>query len=100
MRLLASLPSQSPFLTYSFQRLVPSPSAFGAEGRLPSVVYISVAPSGMSTLNWNEPVNSLLSALTTGCGRRCVAKVAVALLAPGVGVDVHPHSSLPSAVRA
>ena len=28
------------------------------------MVYISVVPSGMSTLSWKEPVNSLLSTLT------------------------------------
>ena len=67
---------------------------------LPSVVYISAAPSGMLTSNAIEPVKSLLPVLTTGAARRSVANFEVLLVASGVGVAVQPHSSPPSVLRA
>ena len=87
------MPSQLPLVSFSFQ----GDSIFG---RLPSVVYIRVAPSGMSTFTFMEPVNSLLPTLTTGASSRSVANLALALLSPGVISLVQPQSSPPSVVRA
>ena len=70
--------------------------ATGPVGTLPSVVYISVAPSGIVTLTLIEPSNRQLPLLTTGVSRRWLVKVEVALVAPGVALAVHPHSLLPS----
>ena len=67
---------------------------------LPSREYMSVVPAGMATFTVKEFVNNLLSVSITGSARRSEAKIAVALVASGVGVDVHPHSSPPSAVLA
>ena len=95
-RQVASVPSQSPFFTQSFQGFTPSSDT----GRLPSVVYISLAPSGIVTFTVCELLNSLLSTFTTGAASRSVANCAVALLSPGVALSVHPHSLPPSVFRA
>ena len=72
-RQVSSSPSQSLLLTWLFHGDVSSSSFFGAWGRLPSVVYISVAPSGMSTTTLSVPGKSWLPWLTTGGASRSVA---------------------------
>ena len=101
-RHVTSVPSQLLFFTQLIQGDVspPPPSSFGACGRLPSVVYISVAPSGISTLTLSVPVNNLFPTLTTGAANRSVANCDVAFVASGVGVAVQLHSLPPSDVRA
>ena len=69
-------------------------------GNVPSVVYRSVQPVGISTFTVNVPTNNCDGWSTTGAANCIKANVEVLLLACGVGFDVVDHSSPPSVVRA
>ena len=73
---------------------------FVAEGVVPSVVYLRVAPSGMVTRAMNELVNSCEALFMIGASNRAVANTLQSLLFPGVGSAVSPQLFAPSVVRA